>query len=137
MDMTSALEASQVLVDANSGDQMDESFGATAAQAALQRQQQAGAELAQQEADADEMDASAGVPGNLRNGAAARSGVVARLLALEPVANLFPQLAQRYGAVSVEYVSEEGGMSWIYIDDAGREQGPFSTLRMRKWLRKG
>ena len=36
----------------------------------------------------------------------------------------------------------EGGddadaVGWFYMDDFGREQGPFSTERMRAWMRKG
>ena len=34
-----------------------------------------------------------------------------------------------------EVMVADGG--WYYVDDFGREQGPFSTNRMRAWMRKG
>ena len=32
---------------------------------------------------------------------------------------------------------DEAAAGWIYVDDFGREQGPFTTERLRTWLRKG
>ena len=52
---------------------------------------------------------------------------------------LFGILGRRGGESSEEEEDndDEGRIGWFYRDDFGREQGPFSTERMRAWMRKG
>jgi len=43
----------------------------------------------------------------------------------------------RTGDVSTGDGADTIEPGWMYLDDFGREQGPFSTERMRAWLRRG
>ena len=76
-------------------------------------------------------DAAAGVQ-------PAQLSVLARAIAYEPLAGLLPRFVREWMGVGREvHVAEEVvgvGPSWIYIDDSGNEQGPFTTLRMRRWV---
>ena len=125
MNMTSALEASDVRIDVDSASE-DEAPEAHADEV----QQQEAETVAAAETQA--VVAADGAP----KPAPKEQTLLQRLFALEPVANFLPQLAQRYGAVEPE--PEPGPLgAWYYVDDVGFEQGPFTTQRMRKWLRKG
>ena len=70
-----------------------------------------------------------------------RPTVVERLLAYEPLAGVMPQFVRDWagvgGANASEQQESENGGSWVYVDDSGKDQGPFTTTRMRNWLRKG
>ena len=63
--------------------------------------------------------------GNEISGATTRRGFFARLFGgpLDAAGQDDAEDAERVG--------------WLYMDDFGREQGPFSTDRMRAWMRKG
>ena len=68
------------------------------------------------------------------------SGLLQRVLALGRDETAAPSVVAPPREVA-QPASDNSGLtqargSWLYVDDQGRTQGPFSTAKMRSWIRK-